>query len=81
MIKNRLKVLLAEREMTLAELARTTGGYYTTIYRFAQNDREFLNVPTLDAVCEALGVQPGDIFVHVPNERTGEATEEKALAG
>lgn len=67
MIKNRLKVLLAERNMNLSELAELAGLHYTTLRRFAGDEVESIHKGTLDKVCAALGVQPGDIFIYRPD--------------
>lgn len=64
MIKNRLKVLLVERDMNLSELAELAGVHYTTLRRFAGDEAESIHKGTLDKVCAALSVQPGDIFVY-----------------
>lgn len=68
MIKNRLKVLLAERDMNISELAEATGLHYTTVYRFASDKAASIHKPTLGKICEVLKVQPGDIFIHQPDQ-------------
>lgn len=68
MIRNRLRVILAERRMTMADLADRAGLHYTTVNRFEKDDTVNIAKPTLNAICQALGVQPGDIFVYVPDE-------------
>jgi len=70
MIKNRLRVLLAEREMNLRQLAEMAGIHYTTIHRFAADDTTLIHKPTLDKICSTLEVTPGDIFIY----RTAEPT-------
>lgn len=79
MIKSRLKILLAERDMTLRDLSRATGMHYTSINRFEKDGRTFIARGTLDAVCKALNVQPGDIFVYLPEE-TEELPEARGAA-
>ena len=64
MIKNRLKVLLAERDMNLSDLAELAGLHYTTVRRFAGDVVTSIHKETLEKVCKALGVQPGDIFIY-----------------
>ncbi len=66
MIKSRLKVVLAERNMSMKKLAEMAGLHYTTINRFEKDERELISRKTLDTVCKALDVQPGDLFVYVP---------------
>jgi putative transcriptional regulator len=69
MIENRLRVLLAERKMNMRQLAELTGVQYTTIRRFAGDEITSIHKKTLEKVCAALGVQPGDIFVYRPQDR------------
>lgn len=64
MIKNNLRVILAERRQTMADLAEATGLHYTTINRFEKDDQSLISKNTLDAVCKALEVGPGDIFIY-----------------
>jgi putative transcriptional regulator len=68
MIKNRLRVVLAERGSNLNQLADSIDVHYTSLWRFAQDETGTINKDTLDLVCQALEVQPGDIFVYVPEE-------------
>lgn len=68
MIKNRLKVVLAERDSNLNQLADSLDLHYTSLWRFAQDETGTINKDILDLVCQALEVQPGDIFVYVPEE-------------
>lgn len=64
MIKNRLKVILAERDMNLRQLAELADIQYTTMRRFAGNEITSIHKGTLDKVCRALALQPGDIFIY-----------------
>ena len=64
MIKNHLKVLLAERDMNLSDLAELAGLHYTTVRRFAGDVVTSIHKDTLSKVCKALGVQPGDLFIY-----------------
>ena len=64
MIKNRLKILLAERDMNLSDLAETAGIHYTTLRRFAGDGLTSIHKDTLEKICAVLDVQPGDVFVY-----------------
>lgn len=66
MIRNKLRVLLADRRISMSELAKMTNLHYTTINRFEKEGQQRLNMKAMDAVCEALEIQPGDILEHVP---------------
>ncbi len=63
MIKTRLNELLAEREKTLYWLAQTTGVRYATLWQMSRNEVALVNLKTLDKICKALGVEPGDVLV------------------
>lgn len=63
MIKNQLKHILVDKNMSLAELARQTELHYSTVYNFAQDEPLYIYKATLEKVCAVLGVQPGDIFI------------------
>lgn len=59
----RLDELLEERQMTLTELSDRVG---ITIVNLSilKNDRaKAIRFSTLTAICDALGCQPGDLFV------------------
>ena len=70
MIKNRLRVVLAERDMNLSQLAELAGIHHTTMYRFASDEITSIHKNTLDRVCHVLNVQPGDIFIYRAAEPT-----------
>jgi putative transcriptional regulator len=67
-IRLRLADLLAERGWTPYRLARETGLTIPTAYRLADVSMSFgrFTADTLDRLCEALGVQPGDLLEWVP---------------
>lgn len=74
MIKNRLKVLLAERDMSQRQLADLLGAAPTTVNRFAhQNHEASINGRMLDDVCRVLGVRVGDVFVYAPDDDSAES--------
>jgi putative transcriptional regulator len=68
MIENRLRVLCAERRISLRQLAQRAGLHETTIYRFADDRNTMISKATLAAVCEELGVTPGDVFIYKPGD-------------
>jgi DNA-binding Xre family transcriptional regulator len=63
MIKIRLNELLKERDQTLYWLAQETGIRYATLWQMSRDEVSLLNLKTLDKVCKALGVEPGDVLV------------------
>lgn len=70
MIKNRLKIVLAERDMNMSDLAELTGIHYTTIRRFAGDEIVSIHKATLSRICAVLALQPGDLFIYVPDAPT-----------
>lgn len=62
MIKNRLKVLMAERNMTIQDLHELTKLSRTTISNLINESSESLQTGTLDILCYSLGITPGDFF-------------------
>jgi putative transcriptional regulator len=63
MIKIRLNELLADREQTLYWLSQETGIRYATLWQMSRNEIALLNLKTLDKICKALEVEPGDVLV------------------
>ncbi len=66
MIKNKLMVLLAERELHLTDLAEETGIRYATLWNFAKNKTQAAGYNMLDRICIALDCEVGDILQHIP---------------
>lgn len=62
MIENRLSRILRERRMSIAELARQTGVPYTSLFELYHGRAKRVDLKTLNSICKALGVQPGDIL-------------------
>lgn len=58
----RLDELLAERGMTVAELARRVGVTVVNISVLKNNRAKAIRFSTLTALCDALDCQPGDLF-------------------
>jgi putative transcriptional regulator len=75
-IKWKLNQLMFERGIKNAELCRLTGLHSNTISKL-KNSREMperLEKNTLDKLCQALKVQPGDLLVY---ENDTDKSEEK----
>lgn len=69
MIKFRVKVMLAMREMTQKELAEKTGVRPPTISALCTGSAKHIPVDVLDKICMVLNCQPGDIVEYIPNEK------------
>ncbi len=68
MIKFKVKVMLAMREMTQKELAEKTGIRPPTISAICLGTIKHLPVDALDKICEALDCQPGELMEYRPSQ-------------
>ena len=62
MIAIRLKEILAERQESLASLARATGLSYSTLHRLYSGKAKRIDLATLGALCGHLRAQPSEII-------------------
>ena len=67
--------IMADRKMSLNELAARVGITNVNMSRIKTGKIRAIRFSTLDAICEVLDCQPGDIIVHVSAE------EARALFG
>lgn len=74
MIINRT-ALIARRQgiTTIAALAARTGLAYNTAHALYTSRATRIDHETLDRLCAALDVQPGDLFVYVPHGSSADA--------
>lgn len=68
MVKFKVKVMLAMREMTQKELAEKTGIRPPTISAICTGTIKHLPVDVLDRICDVLDCQPGDIVEYIRTE-------------
>lgn len=68
MIKFRVKVMLAMRELTQKELAEKTGVRPPTVSAICTGTAKHIPVNVLDAFCKVLHCQPGDLMEYVEEE-------------
>jgi putative transcriptional regulator len=62
-VRFRLHEVLAEREdLSQSELSRRSGVSLTTITAMVLNKTKQVSLATLDALCGALGVEPGELL-------------------
>ena len=64
MIKCNLAVLLAERELKMADIIKDTSLSKTAIRGLYYNTSKGIQFETLDKICEYLKVSAGDLLVH-----------------
>ena len=65
MIKFKVKVMLALRNMTQKELAERTGIRPPTVSAICTGAVKHLPVEALEKICDVLDCQPGDLMEHV----------------
>ena len=65
MIKFKVKVMLAMRDMTQKELAERTGIRPPTVSAICTGAVKHLPVDALDKICEVLDCQPADLMEFV----------------
>ena len=68
MIKFKVKVWLAMRDMTQKELAERTGIRPPTISAICTGTIKHLPVEALDKICTVLECQPGDLIEYIKAE-------------
>lgn len=67
MIKFKVKVMLAMREMTQKELAEKTGIRPPTVSAICLGTVKHLPVDALEKICNVLECQPGDLMDYIPD--------------
>ena len=68
MIKFKVKVMLAKKEMTQKELAERTGIRPPTVSAICTGSVKHLPVEALNKICEVLECQPADLMEYVDDE-------------
>ena len=68
MIKFKVKVMLAMRDMTQKELAERTGIRPPTVSAICTGAVKHLPVEALDKICEVLDCQPADLIAYTDEE-------------
>jgi putative transcriptional regulator len=63
-----LNVMMARRNMSLTELSDQVGITMANLSILKNNKARALRLSTLDALCEALDCQPGELIVWEPGE-------------
>ncbi|MCA9925264.1 MAG: helix-turn-helix transcriptional regulator [Anaerolineales bacterium] len=68
-IKNNLRHLLIDRDMSIRQLSEEIGITYSMVYNFAMMKQRSVSFSVLATICDKLGVQPGDILIYEPDEK------------
>ena len=64
----KIDVMLARRKMSSGELAEKVGISATNLSILKTGKAKAVRFSTLEALCRALGCQPGDILEYVPED-------------
>lgn len=64
-----LDVMLAKRKMSLTELSEQVGVTMSNLSILKTGKAKAIRFSTLEAICEVLDCQPGDILEHSPNNQ------------
>ncbi|MGZ0135328.1 helix-turn-helix domain-containing protein [Priestia megaterium] len=68
MIRVNLDVMMAKRKISLNELADRVGITKSNLSILKTEKARAIRFTTLEAICDVLDCQPGDILEYVPNE-------------
>lgn len=68
MIRINLDVMMARRKMSLTELAERVGITLANLSVLKTGKARAIRFTTLDALCQALDCQPGDLLEYVPSD-------------
>lgn len=63
-----LDVMLAKRKMSMNELSEKVGITLANLSILKNNKGKAIRFSTLDAICEVLECQPGDLFEYMKDE-------------
>lgn len=66
-------VMMARRKMSLTELAEKVGVTMANLSILKTGKAKAVRLSTLEAICEALDCQPGDVLEYVPDTVETEA--------
>ena len=64
-----LDVMMAKRKMSLSELASKVDITLANLSILKTGKAKAVRFSTLEAICEALDCQPGDILEYAPNKK------------
>lgn len=64
-----LDVVLAQRKMRLTELSERVGITVANLSNLKTGKARAIRFSTLEAICEVLECQPGELLQHVPRRR------------
>lgn len=65
----RLDRVMADRKMSLNELSERVGITTANLSNFKNEKVSAVKLSTMEAICEALDCQPGDLFEFIPSSK------------
>lgn len=65
----RLDKMMADRKMSLNELAEKVGMTNVNLSNLKTSKMKGIRFKTMNAICEALNCQPGELFEYVKDEK------------
>lgn len=71
-IRINLDIELARKKMSLTELSQRVGVSMTNLSLLKTGKVKAIRFSTLEAICQALDCQPGDLLEHVPDDPQGD---------
>lgn len=71
----RLDRVMADRKMSLNELSEKVGVSNVNLSKIKTGKISAIRFSTLEAICDTLACQPGDILEYDPDAESDEATE------
>jgi putative transcriptional regulator len=71
-IRINLDIQLARKKMSLTELSQRVGVSMTNLSLLKTGKVKAIRFSTLEAICQALDCQPGDLLEHVPDDPQGD---------
>lgn len=71
MVRLRVREVALARQMTLAQLQRTTGLSISTVRRYWYNSVRFVGLDALEQLADALDVSVTDLLVTLPSRDNG----------
>lgn len=63
-MKNKLSTILGSRKETISDLSRKTGIARSTLTSIYYDESKGIQFDTLQKICDALEILPGDFFVY-----------------
>lgn len=72
--------LLTERNLSVGEFAATVGITPANLAVLKNGRAKAVRFTTLEAICDALGCQPGDVLRWVPDDAEGGSAGERGLS-